>query len=41
MPTQTNEVEPVQETGSVSSDSDPEVASEDDLEDLANEAGFN
>ncbi|CAD8204903.1 unnamed protein product [Paramecium pentaurelia] len=34
------EEEPVQETGSVSSDSDPEVASDEEPEDVFNEQGF-
>ncbi|CAD8109533.1 unnamed protein product [Paramecium primaurelia] len=37
---QTQEEEPVQETGSVSSDSDPEVASDEEPEDVFNEQGF-
>jgi estrogen-related receptor beta like 1 len=43
IPTQTNEAtdEPVQEDGGVSSDSDPEVASEEEPEDQGNEGGFN
>ncbi|CAD8120221.1 unnamed protein product [Paramecium sonneborni] len=37
---QTQEEEEVQETGSVSSDSDPEVASDEEPEDVFNEQGF-
>ncbi|KAM3136716.1 hypothetical protein pb186bvf_011161 [Paramecium bursaria] len=39
-PSQTQEEDQVQETGSVSSDSDPEVASDEEPEDIFNEQGF-